>query len=150
MPMDDTTMDMMRLAARGYSCAQIMVAMALGMRGEENPALVRAMAGLAYGGGTGGGTCGALAGAWCLMGLYAGKGSDQETESPRLARMLEEITAWFHERIGPDLGDITCDAVTGEDGPAAARQRCGRLVADTFVRVMAILAENGFDPKLET
>jgi hypothetical protein len=148
--MDDTTMEMMRLAARGYSCAQIMVAMAPGIRGEENPALVRAMAGLAYGGGTGGGTCGALAGAWCLVGLYAGKGKDEETESLRLPRMLEEITEWFQERIGHARGGITCDVITGEDGPAAARQRCGLLVADTFSRVMEILAENGFDEKLET
>jgi hypothetical protein len=139
-------MEMMRLAARGYSCAQIMIQLAPAARGRANPALVRAMAGLAYGGGTGVGTCGALAGAWCLLGLHAGKGKDEETESPRLPRMLEDITEWFQKR----LGGITCHAVTGEDVPAAARQRCGLLVADTFARAMAILAENGFDPELET
>ena len=40
--MDNRTLEMMRLAARGYSCAQIMVLMALDERGENNPAIVRA------------------------------------------------------------------------------------------------------------
>jgi len=143
--MNDTTMEMMRLAARGYSCAQIMILLALGERGEDNPALVRAMAGLAYGGGTGCGTCGALAGAWCLLGLYAGKGADGETEHPQLALMREEITEWFRARIGEARGGITCEAVTGEEGPAASRQRCGMLVAETYGRAMEIL-----NLKLET
>ncbi len=137
--MDDTTMEMMRLAARGYSCAQIMILLALEARSETDPALVRAMAGLAYGGGTGCGTCGALTGAWCLLGLYAGKGRDEETEAPELQPMLEEITDWFQARIGRDRGGITCAAITGQDGPASARQRCGMLVADTYARAMEIL-----------
>jgi len=143
--MDDTAMAMMRLGARGYSCAQIMLLLTLAQRGEENPALVRAMTGLAYGGGAGGGTCGALTGAWCLLGLYAGKGADHETESPRLPLMLQEIDDWFRERVG-GAGGITCAAVTGEEGPAASRARCGAIVADTYRKVVEILRSNGFDP----
>ena len=144
--MDERTFEMMRLAARGYSCAQIMALLALQERDETNPALVRAMTGLAYGGGAGGGTCGVLAGAWCLMGLYAGRGSDPESEAPQLMPMLLEITDWFENRIGQSRGGITCAAITGEDGPAASRQRCGMLVAETYARVMEILIRNGFDP----
>lgn len=143
--MDNRTLEMMRLAARGYSCAQIMVLMALDERGENNPAIVRAMAGIAYGGGSGGGTCGVLAGAWCMMGLYAGRGGDEETEAPQLMPMLLEITDWFENRIGRSQGGITCAAITGEDGPDASRQRCGALVAETYAEVMEILMRNGFD-----
>lgn len=144
--MDDTAMAMMRLGARGYSCAQILLLLALAQRGEENPALVRAASGLAYGGGAGGGTCGALTGAWCLLGLYAGKGAGDETESTRLPLMLQEIGEWFRDRVGEACGGITCAAVTGEEGPAAARTRCGSIVADTYRKVMEMLLDNGFDP----
>jgi hypothetical protein len=143
--MDDRMMAMMRLAARGYSCAQIMVQLALAERGETNPALVRAMAGLAYGGGTGTGTCGALAGACCLLGLYAGKGSDDETEAAQLPLMLDEIGQWFEAKIGRPQGGITCAAITGEEGPAAARVRCGAIVSETYDKVVEILTTHGFD-----
>jgi hypothetical protein len=44
--MDETTLQMMRLSRKGYSCAQILVLLALEAMGEANPKLVRAMAAL--------------------------------------------------------------------------------------------------------
>ncbi len=74
---------MMRLAQKGYTCSQILILLALEARGEQNSALVRAAAGLAYGCGTGKGSCGVLTGGSCVIALFAGKGSDEEQESEK-------------------------------------------------------------------
>ena len=144
--MDDYQIQMLRLAGSGYSCSQILIRLALDARGEENPALVRSMAGLAYGCGGGKASCGALTGGCCLLALYAGKGDDAETESDRLPLMLNEMSDWFESRVGGQYGGMACETITGEDGPAAARQRCGAIVAETFAKAMEILITHGFDP----
>ena len=144
--MDDYQIEMMRLAAKGYACSQIIVQLGLAARGEENPTLVRSMAGLAYGCGGGQASCGALTGGCCLLALYAGKGADTETESEKLPLMLSELSDWFQTAVGGHYGGIICETITGEDGPAAARQRCGTIVGDTVAKAMEILVTHGFDP----
>ena len=144
--MDDTMLRMMQLAAKGYYCSQIIVQLALDARGEENPALVRAMAGPAFGCGGGHASCGALTGGCCLLAMYGAKGSDAETESERLMLMLNLLSEWFEQQVGSRYGGIVCETITGEDGPAAARQRCGSIVADTYAKAMEILVAHGFDP----
>jgi hypothetical protein len=144
--MDDTMIRMMKLSAKGFYCSQIIVQLALEARGEENPALVRAMAGPAYGCGNGLASCGALTGGCCLLALYAAKGSDSDTESERFLLMLSNLSEWFEQQVGGRYGGIVCETITGKDGPAAARQRCGTIVADTFGKAMEILVANGFDP----
>ncbi len=144
--MDDLQIRMMRLAAEGYYCSQILLQLALEARGEENPALVRAMAGPAYGCGSGRATCGALTGGCCLLALYAAKGSGTERESDRLFLMLSELADWFEEAVGGRFGGIACETITGEEGPAAARRRCGGIVAETFAKALEILLANDFDP----
>jgi hypothetical protein len=49
--MTDTQMLVLRLGGKGYSCAQIVIQGGLLCLGRENPDLLRAMAGLAHGGG---------------------------------------------------------------------------------------------------
>ena len=98
--MDDHLIRMIQLSAKGYYCSQIIVQLALEIRGEENPGLIRAMAGPAYGCGTGRGTCGTLIGGCCLLAMYSAKGSDSETESERYMLMVNELTDWFLEKIG--------------------------------------------------
>lgn len=144
--MNDLMMRLVILGARGYSCAQILMSLALESRGETNPALVRSMAGLAYGCGSGKAACGALTGGSCVLAFYAGKGSDEETASEKLFPMMQELSDWFEERVGGAHGGITCDAITGDAGPEASRQTCGMLVAEAFEKVMGILTTNGFDP----
>jgi len=144
--MDDYQIQMLRLASSGYSCSQILIQLALDVRGEENPALVRSMAGLAYGCGGGKASCGALTGGCCLLALYAGKGEDKETESDQLQLMLSEMSDWFESQVGGQYGGTACETITGEDGPAAARQRCGAIVAETFAKAMEILTTHDFDP----
>lgn len=144
--MDDLQIRMLKLAARGYYCSQIILQLALEARGEKNPALVRAMAGPAYGCGGGRTTCGALTGGCCLLALYAAKGCDTESQSERLFLMLSELADWFDQAVGGRYGGIACETITGQEGPAAARQRCGGIVADTFAKAMEILAANAIDP----
>ncbi len=143
---NDITIRMLQLSQRGYGCSQILIRLFLEARGENNPALVRSMAGLDYGCGGGRATCGTLTGGCCALALYAGKGQDDESGSEQLMLMLQELSDWFEEKVGRTHGGIACDIIVGEEGPAAARQRCGAIVADTYTKVLEILAANGFDP----
>lgn len=143
--MDETLIRLMALGGKGYTCSQIMIIMALEARGEENPSLVRAMAGLSYGCGNNCGTCGALTGGVCVLGLYAGKGMDAETASEMLLPMTQELSDWFLERTA-EHGGINCETIVGAEGPDASRQICGALVAETFEKALEILMQNGFDP----
>jgi len=144
--MDDTMIQMMRLAQKGYTCSQILILLALEARGEQNPALVRSAAGLAYGCGTGKGSCGVLTGGSCVIALFAGKGSDEEHESEKLTLMLHDLSDWFFDHVGSQYGGIECQAIVGDEGPAAARQRCGAILGETYAKVMEILISNDFDP----
>jgi hypothetical protein len=144
--LNDVMIRMLQLSQKGYGCSQILIRLFLEARGEDNPALVRSMAGLAYGCGGGRASCGTLTGGCCALALYAGKGQDDEEASDRLMLMLQELSDWFWEHVGGLHGGIACETIVGEDGPAAARQRCGVIVADTYAKVLEILAGNGFDP----
>ncbi len=142
--MDDTMIRMMRLAQKGYTCSQILILLALEARDEQNPALVRAAAGLAYGCGTGKGSCGILTGGSCVLALFTGKGSDEEQESDKLMVMLQELSDWFSDHVRGQYGGIECQAIVGDEGPGAARQRCGAILAETYAKVIDILISNGF------
>ncbi|MEJ2157349.1 MAG: C-GCAxxG-C-C family protein [Desulfobacteraceae bacterium] len=144
--MDDTLIRMLKLGQQGYTCSQIIILLLLEVRGETNPDLVRAMGGLAYGCGSGRGTCGTLTAGCCSLALYAGKGSAEESPSDRLDLMLQELNDWFCEYTGCASHDMSCDTIVGEAGPAASRQRCGAIVAETYAKVMEILSSNGIDP----
>ncbi len=143
--MDDTLIQMLRLASRGYSCSQMMLLLALEKHGEANPGLVRAMSGLAYGGGTGQTTCGVLTGACCLIGYFAGKGADEEEEHARMPLMLEELNQWFQAEVGTQYNGIVCNAIVGDAGPEASRSICGNILAKTYAKTLNILIDHGID-----
>ena len=143
--LNEVSLRILQLSAQGYGCSQVLMQLALEARGEDNPGLVRAMAGLEYGCGGGRATCGALTAACCVLALYAG-GEGAAGASERLPLMLQTLSDWFEERVGGAHGGITCGVIVGQEGPAAARQRCGAIVADTHCRLLEILAENGLDP----
>lgn len=144
--MDDLMLDMLQLAAKGYVCSQIMMKMALELRGEENPALVRAMAGPGYGCGNGSATCGTLVAGCCILALYTAKGSDDEIGSEQLRAMQDTLSEWFNQRVGERHGSITCDQIVGEAGPVASQQVCGAIVAESYTKVMEILGNHEIDP----
>ena len=138
--MDDTLIQMLRFASKGYACSQIMALLALDRCKDSNPGLVRSMAGLAYGCGNGTGTCGVLTGACCVIGYFAGKGTDEEKQNEALMLMLEELTDWFDEKIGKRHSGITCQAIVGEAGPQASRNICANILSETYSRTLDVLS----------
>ena len=144
--MNETMIQMARLSQKGYNCSQIILLLAMELRGTTNPDLIRAMAGLGYGCGAGSGSCGVLTGGCCLLALYGAKGADDEEPSDRFMLMLQELSDWFQDTVGSRHGGIECDKIVGEGGPAAARQICGNIVAETYAKVLEILMTNEFDP----
>lgn len=143
--MNDTFMQILRLAAKGYACSQILILMALDARGESNPSLVRAVAGLAYGAGGGRATCGVLTGACCVIGYFAGKGGDGEEANPHFPLMLEELNDWFAQEVGVPYHGITCQDIVGEAGPQASRSVCGQILAKTHAKTLEILSSHGIE-----
>ena len=146
MAMDEIMLRMLQLSAKGYGCSQILMKLALELRDEENPALMRAMAGPGYGCGSGAATCGALVGGCCVLALYTGTDAEAELGSAVLRPMQAALTDWFEERVGGEDGGTICGQIVGAEGPEANRQRCGNIVAETYTQIMAILAAHGIDP----
>jgi C_GCAxxG_C_C family probable redox protein len=140
--MDDILFRMMELKAKGFYCSQIMMLLALDAQEKENPDLIRAMAGLAFGVGIGE-VCGALTGGACILSLYAGKGAEEDEEHFCLMSMLNHLGEWFRETYAGQYGGISCNTIT-EDG-ALRNERCGAVVAATYQKVLELLVENDFD-----
>ncbi len=131
-------MRMLELKQQGFFCSQILLNMALQDRNESNPALIRAARALAGGLGFSGETCGALTGGACLLGLYAGKGTAEEPDNPRLDQMVQELVIWFKEAHGQNYGGIRCDDIlVGE--PANMKSRCPNLVLTTYEKANQLL-----------
>ncbi|NLE75078.1 MAG: C_GCAxxG_C_C family protein [Actinobacteria bacterium] len=142
--MDETRMHMMDLSRKGYYCSQILLLMGLEAQGKNNPDLIRAVGGLALGGGRGEGVCGSLTGAACLIALYAAKGRDDEEEHEDLLLMLSELEEWFQAEIGGRYGGVRCNDILGNGTPST--ERCGPIVAEAYMQAMSILMEHGLDP----
>lgn len=141
--MDQTMLRMMELGYNGYSCSQILLLLALEAQGKTDPDLIRAVGGLSHGAGCENGVCGTLTGAACLLGLYAGKGSDDEYEDDQLRYLLKELSDWFSSTFGTRYGGITCSEIVGDR--TEIRQRCGTVVAETWNKATELLAAAGYD-----
>ena len=135
---------MIELRKQGFFCSQILMLMGLELQGKTNPDLVRSMHGLVHGLGDTGEICGALTGAACLLGLYAGKGSPEEGEDPRVDFMVEDLVKWFKAEYIPRYGSIRCEEILAGD-PRGQVTRCPVLVAESFQKVKELLVDNGFD-----
>ncbi|MGA3092063.1 MAG: DVU_1555 family C-GCAxxG-C-C protein [Terriglobales bacterium] len=140
--MDDKSFRMFELATQGFGCSQILAQMALEEQGRSDPDLVRALTGLLGGMGCGK-VCGALTGACCVLGLYAGKGTQSEHSDPRLESMLSQLVEWFEAEYAARYGSVDCDAIVGDD-PKLRLARCPQIVAETFEKLKQILADNGY------
>ena len=142
--MDDLNVRMTRWRERGYNCTQIMLLLSLEERDENNPDLVRTMAGLAYGCGVGRATCGALTGGCSLLAFLAVSEMDTTLPSEHLTVMLQTLSDWFDATVGEAHGGILCEDITGEIGPAASRQTCSHIVGDAYAKVLEIASTKGF------
>lgn len=113
--MDDLTFRMIELAGQGFHCSQILLLLGLEAQGKTNPDLIRVMNSLAGGLGFSGDTCGALTGGACLIGLYAGRGTSDENEDPRLNLMINDLVEWFTQECSLSYGGIHCQDILADD-----------------------------------
>jgi len=141
--MDDIIFQLMRLKAKGYCCAQMILIPALEAQGKTNADLVRSIGGLCFGINWSGEVCGALSGGACLISLYAGKGSDEEVSDDQCTTMMGELVDWFSRAADEEYGGTRCNEIL-ERYPD--RSICGRIAADTYAKCMEILVSHGFDP----
>jgi C_GCAxxG_C_C family probable redox protein len=141
--MDDVIFQLMRLKTKGFCCAQMMLILALEAQGKTNADLVRSVSGLCFGINWSGEVCGALSGGACLISLYAGKGSDEETPNDQHMTMVGELVDWFTRTADDEYGGTRCNEIL-ERFPD--RSMCGQIVADTYGKCMNILVSHGFNP----
>jgi hypothetical protein len=136
---------MLELRSQGFYCSQVLMAMALDLQGRDDPAMMRAMEGLAGGlGFTGEGTCGTLTAGAAVLGLYAGRGRESDDRDPTLFFMVEDLVKWFRDGYGAEYGGLRCNEILATD-PNAQVTRCPLMVAGTLQRIKEILVKNGFD-----
>jgi C_GCAxxG_C_C family probable redox protein len=140
--MDDLD-QLMSLRQQGFYCSQIIMLQGLEMTGKSNPDLIRAMHGLSGGLGFSGELCGALTGGACLLGLYAGKGTAEQPEDPRLDFMVMDLVKWFKAEYA-QFGGIRCGEILAGDSQNQSK-RCPILITGTLQKVKDLLVENGFD-----
>jgi C_GCAxxG_C_C family probable redox protein len=142
--MMDELLRMLELAGQGFHCSQILLFLGLEAQGKRNPDLIRAMSGLAGGVGFSGDICGALTGGACLLGLYAGRGTPEEEDHPRLNLMINELVEWFSREYAERCGGIRCEDIIGDDSGKQSAI-CSGIVTLTYGQVKTILLDNGFD-----
>ena len=119
---------LLELMSAGMNCAQVVLQMvALDVRGEENPELIRAIGAMGYGMGCQF-TCGALAGGNAAMAFYAHDSAD-------LMDLCKKLGTWFSERFGGEK----CSDIIGEGmgaGPMCRMavqeviEKCFELIGD--------------------
>ncbi|MDI9369659.1 MAG: C_GCAxxG_C_C family protein [Synergistaceae bacterium] len=140
--LDELQIELLSFEGKGYHCSQILLLMALRQTGAEHDAsLIRATGGLSLGLGHSNATCGALLGGACLLGYYAGKGADGETEHPMFRMMVRRLVEWFRDELCAGES-IMCGDILDKHG----RARCGLLVRSVWVKSMELLMEGGIDP----
>jgi C_GCAxxG_C_C family probable redox protein len=144
--MDDMILKLMKMKAKGFCCAQIILLLALEVQSRTNVDLVRSVGGLCFGIYGNGEVCGALSGGACLISLYAGKGGDEEAPHARYMMMMAELTDWFHIAADSEYGGTRCDEILKK---FPDRSMCGQIVANTYRKCMDILASHGFDPAVD-
>ncbi|WP_319495748.1 DVU_1555 family C-GCAxxG-C-C protein [uncultured Cohaesibacter sp.] len=124
-------------------CSHIMMILALEAAGRQDPNLVRAMSGLAVGMGQGM-TCGILSAGCCVVGMLAGKASEEESEDSRFVDILEEFGGWFKHRCSEEYGGCSCSDIMQFDLNLRA-QRCPALISESWQKLNEILERYDLD-----
>lgn len=126
-----------------FKCSHILMRLALEAQGRDEPDLVRAMSGLCLGMGQGF-NCGALSAGCCVIGYFAGRGGDGESEHPELGAMLDDFAGWFNAAATGQYGSIDCSEIMKFD-EALKRERCPALIIDSWEKIKETLANHGVD-----
>lgn len=129
-------LEILTLKQGGYCCSQIIMKLALRELGQENPELVRAMAGLCFGSGLPEGGCGILTAAASALSLSLGTA---ELPDSRLPSLLSELIDWFNARAEGAYGGTSCAAIL-EASPN--KRACADLLVATTEKLRALLASS--------
>ncbi len=145
--MNDMTFQMFQLMNSGFCCTQIMVKMALDAEENENVDLLRAVNGLCMGIGGTQKTCGVLTGGIAILGLYAGKGKDEEYPKQEFSQMMDEYLVWFESEFGctecKDLIGVGC--ITDSGTNQSYMIKCGDILMKSYDKVLEILLNHNFE-----
>ena len=138
--------NMLKLASQGFCCSQILIIMDLEKKGIENKDLVKSMMGLCGGIGGSGKTCGLISGGACIFGLYAGKGSLDETKDDYLNKMIMEYIQWFETEYGSANCDelIEIDSIKDVPYNNGYPVKCGNLMTQSYKKIKDILKKYGY------
>ncbi len=140
----DNMEQLITLRKQGFYCSQMILLQGMEQMGKSNPDLVRAMHGLAGGLGFSGELCGALTGGASLLGLYAGKGTPEQEEDPKLDFMIQDLVKWFKAEYGEQFGGVRCEGILAGNNQNKMT-RCPLMVSGVIQKVNELLVENGFD-----
>ena len=141
--MNDTDIKILKLAAEGFCCAQIMLKLALDTQACENPGLIRAMSGLCHGFISHQGPCGVVSGGACLIAYYAGKGRTEDEANDQFPLLLHDFEDWFRKSAEERFGGNRCADIVNGGRPDP--QICGGLLSEAFNYILVLLTENSFD-----
>lgn len=141
--MDELEFELFKLRNAGYCCTQMMMKLALDAEGTENPDLMKAMQGLCMGVGGLQKTCGVLTGGLAIIGLYAGKGKDDEQPHPDYFNMVDEYIGWFES----EFGSTDCEDIIGACTMAEYKSnqdlllKCGDTLKKCYEMIQQLLSD---------
>lgn len=130
--------EVMRLLSQRFHCSQIMMKLGMEAKGLDDPALLKAMNGLAGGLGGRGKNCGALTGGVAMFGLFAGRGTELDVEDPILMEMSGQFVDWFEDTFG----SANCDDIL-QGNTANIPQTCPALICAAAQKAFEILEDYG-------
>ena len=121
------------LRSKKLCCAQMMVAMGLCLKGEQNDGLVDAAFGLCLGVHSGL-LCGTLSGGALMLSLF-----DKELAKNELIPMFSQ---WFEDEMTSKYGSLNCGEIIGGD-PSFKTVRCPQIVELAYFEAKRLLLESG-------
>jgi len=129
------------LFKNGLHCSQILHIIGQEQRGEEEPAAISAMGGLASGM-YAGLNCGSLTGGACLIASYCARGGEDDEDKCMYKGMVLRLVDWFNSTFGA----VNCSELVSSDR-LERLGKCPNIVSQTFTECMKILEENGIDTR---
>ncbi|TCO71823.1 DVU_1555 family C-GCAxxG-C-C protein [Marinisporobacter balticus] len=143
--MDDLAFKIFKLSASGFCCTQIMLKLALDEEETKNHDLIRVAHGLCKGIGSTQKTCGVLTGGIGILGLYAGKGHEEEYTQENFSRMMDTFCEWFES----EFGSTECIDLIGvtefENGDQSYQVKCGDILVKSYMKVYEVLSEYDYE-----
>lgn len=149
--MNPVLLELLPQIRAGMCCSQLLAALALRARGEENEGWLRAARGLCHGVGQSGGPCGLLGGGAMIIAYLSGR--DNEPPHPMQDAMCNDYADWFFKECAA-FGGYDCERLNaglmrqagtapGGDGPDM--QVCGEFLARCWEKILELLESYDVD-----